>query len=152
MSFLQLLSTYLLIYGWYNHTSVTLFPTISFKRSFSCALLWDHSQASLGFYALKPNESLTVRVSLWSFADLSLTAWELPAKTSNEILVLTVVTGEGGTCYSLISPSLFSLSEDSLRHVCFIPIASSSSLFLFRSVFLSFPPSFVSLLCTTSFF
>lgn len=65
---------------------------------------------SQDFYAIKLNESLTVSLSLWSFPDLSLTAWELPAKTSNEILALTVVAGEG---WNVLFPNLSSLPAPS---------------------------------------
>lgn len=88
------------------------FPTISYESISSRVLFWDHSSESLDFYAIKPNESLTVTLSLESFADLSLTAWELPAKTSNEIFALAVVTGEG---WNMLFPNLFSSFLSSLH-------------------------------------
>lgn len=106
---------------------------------------------SLDFYAIKLDESLTVSLSLWSFPDLSLTAWEPPAKTSNEILALTVVTGEGGKFYSLIPSPLFALRQAPSEDLLPFTLAGScsiSSLFFYpllvlsSSFFLSHPPSF----------
>ena len=135
----------------YVSVTYTLVPTVSYMKASPHESSFDttpHSfSMSLDFYAIKLDERLSVSLCLWSFPDLSLTAWEPPAKTSNEILVLTVVTGEGGECYSLISSPLFSLrwasSEDlppfTLAGNCSISLFSLSplaSLLLFLSVLL----------------
>lgn len=83
------------------HASVTYtsVPTISSMKAppheSSSETTPQSLSMSLDCYAIKLNESLPVSLlSLWSFPDLSLTAWEPPAKTGNEKLALTVVTGE----------------------------------------------------------
>lgn len=96
---------------------------------------------SLDFYAIRLNECLAVSLSLRSFPDLRLTAWELPA--SNEILALTAVSGVG---WKVLFPLLFSLL---LEHHCksFLPLPlkrnrsisfSSFSFHLFSLFSLSF--------------
>lgn len=137
------------------HATYTLVPTISYMKASPHESSFETTPQSLSmsldFYAIKLKESLTVGLSLWSFPDLSLTAWEPPAKTSNEISALTVVTGE---VWNLLFPNLFSSflcslpapSEDlppfTLAGSCaissFFPLALSYSLLLFCS----FPPLF----------
>lgn len=94
----------------------TLVPAISYMKASphesSYEIIPQSLSMSLDFYAIKLNESFTVSLSLWSFPDLSLTAWEPPAKTSNEILALTVVTGEG---WKVLFPHRFSFFLASLR-------------------------------------
>lgn len=77
-----------------SHTCLWTHLLVPVFRVFPC--LWT---------SVKPSERLTVSLRLWSFADLSLTAWELPAKTSNEILALTAGTGEG---WNVLFPNRFS--------------------------------------------
>lgn len=82
------------------HASVTYtsVPTISCMKAppheSTSETIPQSLSMSLDCYAIKLNESLPVSLSLWSFPDLSLTAWEPPAKTGNEKLALTVVAGE----------------------------------------------------------
>lgn len=100
---------------------------------------------SLDFYAIRLNECLAVSLSLRSFPDLRLTAWELPA--SNEILALTAVSGVG---WKVLFPLLFSLL---LEHHCkfFTSPSQRESQHLFLIFF--FPPLFFvqSFLCFSQY-
>ena len=111
----------------FPHTAMWKFQLLSPPPSFPM---------SLDFYAIRLNESLTVSLSLRSFPDLSLTAWELPAKTSNEILALMVVPGEE---WKALFPHLFLLYVHNFQDSSLLQRTEAS---LLHSL-CSFPPFLV---------